>query len=292
MFGCPGWAGVAAGREMTVLEVLTAATDYLGKQGVESPRLNAEHLLAHVLGKKNRIELYLEFERPLGETERAPLRDLVRRRAEGRPLQHLLGTVEFLGQTFATDARALIPRPETEQLVEFVLAGGDFERALDVGTGSGVIALSLALKRPQACVTGCDISPEALALAGENAARHGLAERVQFVESDLLANISGPVEVIVANLPYIPGGDIGGLSREVRYDPTLALDGGADGLDLIRRLVTGAPRVLSPGGVLALEIGHDQARTVCQLLEAQNFRDISPRRDYQDRERFLIARYG
>jgi len=277
---------------MTVLEVLAAATDYLGKQGVESPRLNAEHLLAHVLGKKNRIEIYLEFERPLGEKERAPLRELVRQRAEGRPLQHLLGTVEFLGQTFATDARALIPRPETEQLVELVLAAGDFERALDVGTGSGVIALSLALKRPQAAVTGCDISPEALALAGENAARHDLAGRVHFVESDLLATISGPVDVLVANLPYISDSDIKDLSREVRHDPVLALAGGADGLDLIRRLVSEAPRILSPGGVLALEIGHDQSQRVCGLLAAQFFRDISPRRDYQNTERFIIARYG
>jgi len=277
---------------MTVLEVLSAATDYLGKQGVESSRLNAEHLLAHVLGKKNRIELYLEFERPLGETERAPLRDLVRQRAEGRPLQHLLGTVEFLGHTFATDARALIPRPETEQLVELVLAGGDFGQALDVGTGSGVIALSLALKRPQAAVTGCDISPEALVLAGENAVQHGLAGRVQFVESDLLAKISGPVDVIVANLPYISGADMEGLSREVRHDPVLALDGGVDGLDLIRRLVAEAPRVLSPGGIMALEIGHDQSERACGLLEAKNFRDISPRRDYQNTERFIIARHG
>jgi release factor glutamine methyltransferase len=277
---------------MTVLEVLTAATDYLGKQGVESSRLNAEHLLAHVLGKKNRIELYLEFERPLGEAERAPLRDLVRQRAEGRPLQHLLGTVEFLGFTFATDARALIPRPETEQLVEFVLAAGDFERALDVGTGSGVIALSLALKRPLADITGCDISRDALALAEENAARHNLTGRVRFLESDLLANITGPVQVIVANLPYIPKEEIRGLSREVRHDPALALDGGPDGLDLIRRLVAGVPAVLAPGGMLALEIGHDQARPVCELLKAQNFRDISPRRDYQNIERFIIARHG
>jgi release factor glutamine methyltransferase len=277
---------------MTVLEVLTAATDYLAKQGVESPRLNAEHLLAHVLGKKNRIELYLEFERPLGEAERAPLRDLVRQRAEGRPLQHLLGTVDFLGFTFATDARALIPRPETEQLVELVLASGDFERVLDVGTGSGVIALSLALKRPQAAVTGCDISPGALALAGENATRHDLTGKVQLIESDLLANIPGPVDVIVANLPYIPEAEIKDLSREVGHDPVLALAGGADGLDLIRRLAAGAPAALSPGGLLALEIGHDQSARVCELLSAQNYRDISPRRDYQNIERFIIARHG
>ena len=277
---------------MTVLEVLTAATDYLAKQGVESPRLNAEHLLAHVLGKKNRIELYLEFERPLGEAERAPLRDLVRQRAEGRPLQHLLGTVDFLGFTFATDARALIPRPETEQLVELVLASGDFERVLDVGTGSGVIALSLALKRPQAAVTGCDISPGALALAGENATRHDLTGRVQLLESDLLANIPGPVDVIVANLPYIPEAEIKDLSREVGHDPVLALAGGADGLDLIRQLAAGAPAALSPGGLLALEIGHDQSARVCELLSAQNYRDISPRRDYQNIERFIIARHG
>ena len=277
---------------MTVLEVLTAATDYLTRQGVESPRLNAEHLLAHVLKKKNRIELYLEFERPLGEAERAPLRNLVRQRGEGRPLQHLLGTVEFLGYTFASDSRALIPRSETEQLVELVLATGEFQNALDVGTGSGVIALSLALKRPLASVTGCDVSPEALALAGENAVRHGLAQRVNFVESDLLANIRGPIDVLVANLPYIPAADIPGLSREVGHDPVLALDGGADGLDLIRRLVDGASGVLVPGGVLAVEIGHDQSPAVCELLKAHNFRDISPRRDYQNIERFVIAKHG
>ncbi len=277
---------------MTVLEVLNAATDYLGKQGIESPRLNAEHLLAFVLGKKNRIELYLEFERPLGEKERAPLRDLVRQRAEGRPLQHLLGTVDFLGHTFATDGRALIPRPETEQLVELVLASGDFAHVLDVGTGSGVIALSLALKRPQAAVQGCDISRDALALAGENSMRHGLEARVSFVESDLLAGISQPADVITANLPYIASKDIGELSREVRHDPVLALDGGEDGLDLIRRLAAEAPRILNPGGLMALEIGHDQSRAVCALLQDHNYRDISPRRDYQNIERFVIAKYG
>ena len=176
--------------------------------------------------------------------------------------------------------------------MELVLGNGDFGQALDVGTGSGVIALSLALKRPQATVTGCDLSPETLALASENAARHDLAARVRFVESDLLANIPGPADVIVANLPYISATDIKGLSREVRHDPLLALDGGTDGLDLIRRLISEAPRVLSPGGILAMEIGHDQSGRVCELLKGQNYRDISPRRDYQNIERFIIARHG
>ena len=279
---------------MTVLEVLNAATGYLKQQGVESPRLNAEHLLAHVLGVKNRINLYMEFDRPLGESERAPLRDFVRKRAEGMPLQHLLGTVEFFGRTFRCDARALIPRPETEQLVENVLAeaGDPAVRVVDVGTGSGVIALTLALERPEASLTAVDVSREALALAGENAALHGLSERVDFLESDLLAGVTGPFDVIVANLPYIATGEMAGLSPEVRRDPVLALDGGDDGLALVSRLIESAPVFLSAGGVLALEIGHDQAGRVEFLLTANNYRDIKKLRDYQGIERILIARHG
>lgn len=277
---------------MTVLEVLTAATDYLRKQEVESPRLNAEHLLAKVLGKKNRIELYLDFERPLGDLERAPLRDLVRRRGEGTPLQHLLGTVDFLGLSLLSDPRALIPRPETEQLVGFVLDESSWQSVWDIGTGTGAIALALATKRPSASVAAGDVSADALSLARENAARLELAGRVSFFESDLLEGFSGPVEAIVANLPYIPTGDIAGLSREVGHDPVLALDGGADGLALIRRLAAGAAQKLPPGGLIALEVGHDQAARTADLLAAHNFRDISVRRDYQGIERFLIARNG
>jgi len=277
---------------MTVLEVLNAASEYLRKKEVESPRLNAEHLLAHVLGKKNRIDLYLEFERPLGEGERAPLRELIRRRSEGIPLQHLLGTVDFLGNIFATDARALIPRPETEQLVEIVIAAGPFEKIADIGTGSGVIAVSLALKFPHAAVTACDISPAALDLARENAERHKTTELITFCESDLVGSLAGPFDAIVANLPYIPQGEMASLSREVRHDPDLALDGGPDGLDLIRRLAGEAASKLAPGGLLALEFGHGQAGQVFEILSSHNFRDISRRRDYQNIERFLTARHG
>src|SRR6266513_1162336 len=156
---------------MTVLEVLQVTTAYFKKHNIESPRLNAEHLLANVLGR-NRIELYLEFERVLTESELAPLRDLVKRRGEGEPLQHLLGTVEFCGLTFLCDKRAMVPRPETEELVAFIESQirNSKSRILDVGTGSGVIALALAMKFPEAEIFAVDISDDALAVARENAA--------------------------------------------------------------------------------------------------------------------------
>lgn len=278
---------------MTTLEVLNAATLYLDKQAVECPRLNAEYLLAHVLGKKKRIDLYLEFERPLGEKERAPLRDLVKRRSEGIPLQHLLGTAEFCGHTFTCDARGLVPRPETEQLVELILKSSpNAESLLDVGTGSGVIAISLALALPAAKVSACDLFPAALSLARENAARHQLGDRIAFFRSDLLAATSDTFAVIAANLPYIPTADISSLSREVQKDPLTALDGGPDGLALVERLTAEATSRLAPGGLLALEIGHDQAERVTALLAANNYRDIAAHRDYQDIQRFVSARHG
>lgn len=278
---------------MTALEVLKAAAGYLAKHDVENPRLNAEHLLAHVLGKEKRIDLYLEFDRPLGERERAPLRDLARRRGEGEPLQHILGTVEFCGRTFRSDARALIPRPETEQLVELVLKETPTARSiLDVGTGSGVIAAALALSLPEAIVQACDLSSDALALASENIARHSLENRVALRHSDLLESVAGPFDTIVANLPYIPASEIPTLSREVQHDPRSALDGGPEGLDLIERLVPAAREHLAPAGLIALEIGLDQSEKVCAMLAAHNYRDIAAHPDYQGVQRFVTARHG
>ncbi len=273
----------------TVLEVIQATTAYFQKSGVESARLNIEHLLAHVLGKK-RMDLYLEFDRPLGEQELEPLRALVKRRAAGEPLQHLLGTAEFHGRSFLCDKRALVPRPETEQFCEFILAQGPAQRVLDVGTGSGVIPLTLAAAWPDAHVEAVDISPDALALAQANAARLGLAERVTFVESDLLAGIAGTFDLIVANLPYIARDEIPTLAREVQHDPLTALDGGPAGLDLFRRFIPQAAQHLR--GRLALEIGHDQAAPLTKLLAAHNFQDIRAQTDYQGRNRFLFANYG
>ena len=273
----------------TVLEVIQATTAYFQKSGVESARLNIEHLLAHVLGKK-RMELYLEFDRPLGEQELEPLRGLVKRRAQGEPLQHLLGTVEFCGRTFLCDKRALVPRQETEQLCEFVLAGGKEVRVLDVGTGSGVIALTIAATWPESHVAAVDISRDALALARENSTRLGLAERVQFSESDLLASVTGEFDLIVANLPYIDRSVIPTLDREVQHDPLAALDGGVDGMEIFARFVPQAAQHLRAR--LALEIGHDQREPLRALLAAHNYQDIRCLTDYQGRDRFIFATYG
>jgi release factor glutamine methyltransferase len=279
----------------SILEVLRAATGHFTRHAIESPRLNAEHLIAHVLGKK-RLDLYLEFDRPLGESELGLMRELVRRRAEGEPLQHLLGTVEFYGRLFRCDARALVPRPETEELVGHVLAEWKSRpaaaRLLDVGTGSGVIALTLAAELPDAMVHASDISPEALALARENATQLGLTGHITFIESDLFAAVTGPYNLIVANLPYVAAGAISALSREVRRDPVTALDGGITGHELIERFIAGAPRFLAPGGLVALEMGADQAEPLATALRRADFQQIRCIPDLRGVNRFLFATYG
>ena len=277
---------------MTVLEVLTAATRYLENHGVESPRLNAEHLLAHVL-RKRRLDLYLEFDRQLSEGERAPLRELVRNRGAGKPLQHLLGTTEFFGRSFLSDGRALIPRPETEQLVELILGDLDCRNSrmsiLDVGTGSGVIAITLALALPFATVAATDISAQALSLARENASRHSLEARIAFWEVDLFPPGWERFDCIVANPPYIAKGNFSNLQVEVHHDPLTALDGGSDGLSLIRRLIDLAPERLEAEGFLALEIGHDQSTEVVAQFAVKKYRKIRVHKDYQGFERFVLA---
>ena len=278
---------------MTVLQVLQSSTEYLKKHRIENPRLNAEHLLVHVLGQK-RIELYLDFERKLTETELAPLRELVKRRSEGEPLQHLLGTVEFCGLTFLCDRRAMVPRPETEQLVELVQSEISNQQSaiLDIGTGSGVIALSLAAEFPKANILAVDVSDDALALAQENAARLNLSSRVQFLKNRLLENIEGAFDLIVANLPYISIQDRHTLSREVLHDPEIALFAGTRGDELIRELIAQSPTRLRPGGMLALEIGLAQSEELLSALAEKNYRDICSKNDYNGVTRFLFARYG
>jgi release factor glutamine methyltransferase len=277
-----------------LLEVLQSTTAYFEKHKIESPRLNAEHLIAHVLNL-SRLELYLEFECKLNENELARLRELVKRRCQGEPLQHLLGTVEFCAQTFAIDKRAMVPRPETEELVELVIAetgNRKPEKILDVGTGSGVIGLSLAAKFPEAKVCATDISQDALALAHENAERLGLTEQVQFQESDLLECLPERFDLIVANLPYISMQDRHQLSREVLHDPEVSLFSGDGGDELVRKLIEQTLAHLNPGGLLALEIGINQAEGLIDFLRQKNYHDIGSKKDYSGITRFLLARYG
>ncbi len=276
----------------TVLETIDGGTRYLEKRGIEDARRNMQMLVAHQLGC-TRMDLYLQFDRPLEETVLAPLRELLKKRGEGIPLQHLLGTVWFHKYEFKTDARALIPRPETEELAEWILAWllPENQRVLDMGCGSGVLGLTLAAARPAWDVTLADVSPDALALAMENAAKLEITN-ASFVESDLFAAVAGDFDGIVANLPYVPESERAAMAREVLHDPALALFSGADGLDLIRRFIPEAFTRLKPGGWLVLEIGHDQASHVAGFLQASSFTAIEVKTDLSGVPRFPFARRG
>jgi release factor glutamine methyltransferase len=281
---------------VTVLELIQNTTAFFQRKGVESPRLSIEHLLAEALGKR-RLDLYLDYDQRLPEQILEPLRDKVRRRSEGEPLQHLLGSWEFFGRRFKTDRRALIPRPETERLAELILtqipaSTSPGTRLADVGTGSGVLAITLALERPGLEVVATDLSADTLALARENADVYELDGRIAWLQTDLLSEVDTDFDFLVANLPYVPSAEIAKLSREVRHDPPLALDGGEDGLDVIRRFLEQAPSRLKPEGRVYLEIGISQSGGVVDILQKEKFSDISVEKDYQGEDRFVIARYG
>lgn len=273
----------------TVLETIDGGTRYLEKRGIEDARRNMQMLVAHQLGC-TRTQLYMQFDRPLEEAELAPLRELLKQRGEGVPLQHLLGTVWFHKHEFKTDGRALIPRPETEELTEWILSWPlpDAQRVLDMGCGSGVIGLSLAAAKPGWSVTLADVSPDALSLARENAASLGV-ENAELIESHLFSAVSGEFDGIVANLPYVPDGERATMAREVLHDPALALFSGADGLDLIRRFIPEAFQRLKPGGWIVLEIGHDQASQVAGILQTSGYADIDVKKDLSGVARFPVA---
>ena len=273
----------------SVLETINGGAEYLGKRGIGEARRNMEHLLAHQLGC-TRMQLYTQFDRPLEEEILAPLRESLKKRGEGIPLQHLLGSVEFHGRDFLCDARALIPRPETEELAEMILkllTAGPLD-ILDMGCGSGVLGLTLAAESPESHVTLADISEEALSLTKENAEKLGI-QNITLVHSDLLSSITGRFDLIAANLPYVPDGEAAEMARELRHDPALALFSGADGLDLLRRFVPESFGFLKSSGLLALEIGHDQASQLRESLESSGFREIKIRTDLSGIARFPFA---
>ncbi|MEC5128282.1 peptide chain release factor N(5)-glutamine methyltransferase [Verrucomicrobiales bacterium BCK34] len=275
----------------TILDTLKKGTEYLEKYGIEDPRLNMEHLIAHVL-KVTRMQLYVDFDKALPEPALVSLRELTKRRSKGEPLQHLLGSVEFCELEFSVDGRALIPRPETEELVHLLLQKEwpRDVRILDLGCGSGVIGLSLAhhLADKGATVSLADVSTEALALAQENATNLEITN-VNFVESDLFSAIDSRFDLIVANLPYIPDAEQTQLSREVQRDPALALYGGELGTEIITRFLHEVSNHLTDSGQIGLEYGIDQHDTLKKQAEDLAFEPVTIKKDLNGIERFLFA---
>jgi release factor glutamine methyltransferase len=298
---------------VTVLEAIQKSTEFLGKKNVESPRLQTELLLAHLL-KMPRMKLYLNFDRVLTPAETDALRESVQRRGRREPLQHITGSTSFCGHEINVNRNVLVPRPETELLAElgwqFINQAdnrtGDTNWAvLDFCTGSGCIAIALAAKCPQAKIVATDISTAALSLARENAAKNNVADRIEFLAGDGLAALAAPgnspngatdggsrrFDLIISNPPYIPSAEIATLEPEVRdFDPGLALDGGADGLDFYRQLATGAKPFLKPAGKIMLEFGDGQDGAIKKLLEDEKWIVEAVQEDYSQRARILVAR--
>jgi release factor glutamine methyltransferase len=287
----------AEGRPWTVLRLLRWSTRYLEEKGVPDPRLDVEHLLADTL-EMGRLDLYLHFERPLAPGELARFRPRLLERARRRPLQYILGRVPFRELELAVDERVLIPRPETEELVDAVLArvgewGREGLEALDLGTGSGAIALSLAREGPFRRVTATDRSADALAVARANAAALGLEARVRFLEGPLFEPLP-PGErfhVLVSNPPYVAAEEWEALQPEVRdFEPREALEADDGGMRVLRELVEGASSVLEPGGLLALEVGAGQAEAVATLLRGRPHWDAPVvLRDLAHRDRLVLV---
>jgi release factor glutamine methyltransferase len=283
---------VSVPPQWTVEAVLRWATDDFRGRGIDTARLDAELLLAHALGT-TRLQLVLDAKKGLEAPELERMRELVKRRRAREPVAYLLGRREFYGRTFRVDARVLVPRPDTEALIDVALErtrhASMSMRALDLCTGSGCVAISLARERPTSFVAATDVSGAALAVARDNALRLG-AYNAAFLEGDLFVPLHSTwrFDVIVANPPYIPTPELASLDPDVRdFEPRLALDGGADGLDVLRRVVAGAGDWLVPGGVLAVEVGAGEAASVAHLFERARFQEVEIRRDYGRIERVV-----
>jgi release factor glutamine methyltransferase len=276
----------------TVESLLRWATEDFRARGIENPRLDAELLLCRALGT-TRIQLIVEAKRPLAEGELSAMRELVKRRRAREPIAYILGEREFYGRTFRVDRRVLVPRPDTETLVSVALARtravSMSTRVLDLCTGSGCVAITIARERPTSSVFAADVSADALAVARDNALRLG-AYNVAFRQGDLFAAVEKErrFDLVTANPPYIPSAEIASLMLDVRdHEPRLALEGGADGLALVRRIVADAPAHLAPGGVLALEVGAGQAPAVAAMLAQTGLAHVEIERDYARIERVV-----
>ena len=276
---------------MTVAQAVKASTDFLARKDVPSPRVDAEHLIAHALGL-TRLDLYLQYDRPLTEEETAACRELVRRRGTREPLAYILGEWGFRRLMLKVDSRALIPRPETEVVVERCLAlldGIEAPVVLDVGTGTGAIALAIADERSDAAVTAIDVSEDALTLARENAERTELAGRVSITRHDVVEGLpGGPYHLVVSNPPYVEPGDLEGLQPEVRdWEPEQALVGHG----VTEQIARGACEVLCASGALVLEVAEGSAQQVADLLAEIGFADVLATPDLAGRDRVVEGRW-
>jgi release factor glutamine methyltransferase len=285
---------MAQGR-WTMLEVIQWTTRHFQQKGIGNPRLEAEVLLAHLLDI-DRMGLYLNYETPLTEGERAAYREMIQRRTAGEPIAYIVGYKEFWSMRFAVSPECLIPRPETEHLVEeAVRIGKGLQlplRALEIGHGCGAIAIALATELEGAQIVATDISPGVRSLAQENADAYGVGDRIQFVLGDLYPPGEGPFNLICSNPPYIPSAEVLQLAPEVRdYEPLTALDGGEDGLRFFREIAQGAPNFLAEGGWLLLEMGKGQDPQVAAMLQERGFTHIDLIPDYAGITRVIRAQW-
>lgn len=281
-------------NKFSIAEILKSATTRLEKGGIENPRLDAEILLAHVL-KWRRLSLYVDSEKKLPLESILRFNELINRRLEGVPVAYLTGTKEFMGLAFAVNEKVLIPRPDTEILTEFV---GEYLRGLggevtfaDLGVGSGAISISILKFVKSARAAAVDISSEALEVAKFNAEKFHVEDRIEFFQGNLFAPLEGKIfNAIVSNPPYIPTSDLETLQSEVQQEPRIALDGGEDGLNFYRQIISDAPRFLVSGGLLAVEVGINQASAVKNLFERANFKDVEIIKDLAGIERVVAGR--
>ena len=293
----------SAAANMTVRELIRVTSGYFADKGLDSAKLNAERLLADVLGL-SRIELFMQFDRPVLGAELDRFRQVVKRRAAGEPLQHILGETEFYSRVFKVEPGVFVPRPETERLVEAavgLLAPGDrgllAPMAVEIGCGTGIIGISLALELPRLTVHATDVNPRAVDLARRNAHTLGAEARVHIHGGSrfdpLPKHLRGEIDLLVSNPPYIRHDDIAGLPEDVKgHDPHTALDGGPDGLVFYRALAAGMGSWLRPGGHIAVEIGDDQGRDVGAILGASGAQDVQIIQDYTGRDRVVVGQVG
>lgn len=279
----------------TVADVLKVGADFLEKKDIEQPRLACELLACRLLNCK-RMDLYTRHDTALSEKQLEAMRRGIKRVADGEPVQYVTGETGFMDHVFKTDKRALIPRPETEVLVKQVLECEELWKnrpaIIDVGTGSGCIIISLAAKYPEANYIGMDVSSDAVSLAKENAEKCGVSDRIAFASKDISDTIEPEsIDALIANLPYIPSDVCDKLPRHIiEHEPRAALDGGPDGLDIIRSVVSDAAIVLKPGGFIFLEAGEDQADKVKEILAGEGFADVSVTKDLNGKDRIISAR--